>query len=61
MFECPDCDGKISRYHAAIRVCRNCRKIINSDDLLKLLKDVGLQKQTIDIVQAEIVVHEQLL
>ena len=54
MFECPDCDGKISRYSAEVRVCQNCNKIINIDDLLNLLRNLGVNKQTIKKVKADL-------
>jgi len=47
LFECPECDGKISRYHAELRVCQDCKKVINLDDLLRLLKNLGVTDQNI--------------
>ena len=47
MFECPDCNGKISRYYAELRVCQECKRIVNLDDLLRLLKNVGATEQTV--------------
>jgi len=54
MFECPDCNGKISRYSAEIRVCQNCKKIINSDDLIRLLRNLGVKEKTINEVGADL-------
>lgn len=47
LFECPDCKGKISRYYAELRVCQDCKRIVNLEDLLRLLKNVGATEQTI--------------
>jgi hypothetical protein len=47
LFECPDCKGKISRYYAELRVCHDCRRIINLDDLLRLLRNLGVTEQNI--------------
>jgi len=47
LFECPDCNGKISRYYAELRVCQECKRIVNLDDLLRLLKNVGATEQTV--------------
>jgi hypothetical protein len=47
LFECPDCNGKISRYYAELRVCQDCKRIINISDLLKLLKNLGVTDQNI--------------
>jgi hypothetical protein len=47
LFECPDCHGKISRYYAELRVCQDCKRIVNLDDLLRLLKNVGATEQTV--------------
>ena len=54
LFECPDCKGKISRYYAELRVCQDCKKVVNLDDLLRLLKNVGATEQTIRRVQADL-------
>jgi hypothetical protein len=50
LFECPDCNGKISRYYAELRVCQDCNRIVNLPDLLKLLKNLGVTDQKIRIV-----------
>lgn len=47
LFECPDCDGKISRYYAELRVCQDCKRVVNLADLLKLLKNLGVTDQNI--------------
>ena len=47
LFECPHCDGKISRYYAELRVCQDCKRIVNLDDLLRLLKNLGANEQTV--------------
>ncbi|MBN1784483.1 MAG: hypothetical protein JW815_01945 [Candidatus Bathyarchaeota archaeon] len=47
LFECPDCKGKISRYYAELRVCHDCKRIINLDDLLRLLSNLGVIEQNI--------------
>ena len=47
MFECPDCNGKTSRYSADVWVCQNCKKIHNIDKLLNLLRDLGVTEETI--------------
>ncbi len=47
LFECPDCNEKISRYYAELRVCQDCKKIVNLGDLLKLLRNLGVTEQTI--------------
>jgi len=47
LFECPDCHGKISRYYAELRVCQDCKRIVNLDDLLRLLKNLGATEQTV--------------
>jgi len=51
LFECPDCAGKISRYYAELRVCQDCKKIVNIADLLKLLKNLGVTDQNVRRVQ----------
>ena len=47
LYECPECLGKISSYYAELRVCQDCKKIVNLADLLKLLKDLGVTEQNI--------------
>jgi Fe-S oxidoreductase len=47
LFECPHCHGKISRYYAELRVCQDCKKIVNLDDLLRLLRNLGVTEQNI--------------
>ena len=54
LFECPDCHGKISRYYAELRVCQDCKKIVNAADLLKLLRELGVTEQNIRRVQANL-------
>lgn len=51
LFECPDCEGKISRYYAELRVCHDCKKIINLTDLLRLLKNLGVTEQNVRRIQ----------
>jgi hypothetical protein len=51
LFECPDCKGKISRYYAELRVCQDCKKVVNISDLLRLLKNVGVTEQNIERVR----------
>ncbi|MCJ7613674.1 hypothetical protein MUO71_02755 [Candidatus Bathyarchaeota archaeon] len=51
LFECLDCKGKISRYYAELRVCQDCKRIVNMDDLLRLLKNLGVTDQNIRRVQ----------
>jgi hypothetical protein len=51
LFECPHCHGKISRYYAELRVCQDCKRIINLDDLLRLLRNLGATEQTVRRVQ----------
>ncbi|MCW4034704.1 MAG: hypothetical protein NWF03_05010 [Candidatus Bathyarchaeota archaeon] len=50
MFECPHCNGRISRYYAELRVCQDCKHVVNLDDLIKLLKNLGVTDQTIQRV-----------
>ena len=47
MFECPNCNGKISRHSVGVRVCQDCGKIHNIDELLNLLRDLGVTEKTI--------------
>ena len=54
LFECPDCNGKISRYYAELRVCQDCKRIVNLSDLLKLLKDLGVTEQNVRRIQANL-------
>ena len=54
LFKCPDCKGKISRYYAELRVCQNCKRVVNLDDLLRLLRNVGATKQTIQRVHDDL-------
>jgi len=42
IFECPDCDEKISRYYAELRVCQDCKKVVNLSELLSLLRNLGV-------------------
>ncbi len=51
LFECPDCNGKISRYYAELRVCQDCLKIVNLADLLKLLNNLGVTEQNVRRIQ----------
>ena len=51
LFECPNCDGIISRYYAELRVCQDCKRIINIADLLKLLNNLGVTEQNVRRVQ----------
>jgi len=47
LFERPDCKGKISRYYAELTVCQDCKRIVNLDDLLRLLRNLGVTEQNI--------------
>jgi hypothetical protein len=47
LFDCPVCKGKISRYYAELRVCQDCKKIVDFSDLLRLLRDLGVPEQNI--------------
>lgn len=54
LFECPDCHGKISRYYAELRVCQECKRIVNLDELLRLLRNLGATEQTIQRVHNDL-------
>ena len=51
LYECPNCNGKISRYYAELRVCQDCKKIINVYNLLKLLTNLGVTEENIRRIQ----------
>ena len=51
LYECLDCGGKISRYYAEMRVCQDCKRIVNIDDLLKFLRELGITEQNIMRIQ----------
>jgi hypothetical protein len=57
LFECPECNGKISRYYAELRVCQHCKRIANLEDLLRLLRKLGATEQTIRKVHDELAHH----
>jgi hypothetical protein len=61
LFECPDCKGKISRYYAELRVCQDCRRIINLDDLLRLLRNLGVTEQNVRRVHDKLAYGKQYL
>jgi hypothetical protein len=54
LFECPNCNGKISRYYSELRVCQDCKRIINLDDLLRLLKNLGAAEPTVRRVHEDL-------
>lgn len=51
LFECPHCEGIISRFYAELRVCQDCKNIINIDDLLRLLKNLGVNEQNVQRIK----------
>ena len=55
MFEC-DCGGTISQYSAKIRRCKKCNRIMNIEELLKLLRELSINEKTIDEIEASLVV-----
>jgi len=59
LFECPDCHGKISRYYAELRVCQDCKRIVNLDDLLRLLRNLGATKQTVRKVHDDLAYRKE--
>jgi hypothetical protein len=54
LFECPYCNGKISRYYAELRVCQDCKRVVNIYELLKLLKNLGVAEQNIKRIQDDL-------
>jgi hypothetical protein len=54
LFESPECIGKISRYYAELRVCQDCKRIVNLENLLRLLRNLGATEQTFRRVYDEL-------
>lgn len=51
LYKCSDCDGKISRYHAELRVCQDCKKIVNLGELLNLLRNLGVTEPNVQRIE----------
>jgi hypothetical protein len=52
LFDCPVCKGKISTYYAELRVCQDCKNIVDFSDLLRLLREFGVTEQNIGRIRS---------
>ena len=47
MMKCPDCDRDSALHRATVRVCPECGRVLDAEDLFRLLKEIGVSKNTI--------------
>jgi len=58
-FVCPDCkEETLSPRSAEIKVCLKCGKLVDWQNVIKLLEKMGVQKKVIDIVRNDIVARD---
>jgi hypothetical protein len=55
MMKCPKDKVYSATYRAEVMVCPKCGRILNADQLLQLLKKLGVSKELIKQVKTEIV------
>ena len=55
MMKCSKCKVDSAAYRAEVMVCPKCGRILNADQLLQLLKKLGMSKELIKQVKTEIV------
>jgi len=58
-FECPNCRGKtLSTRSAGVKVCLNCGRIVDKEELLKLLRKLGVSDKTVEDVDSDLTAVE---
>ena len=58
-FGCPNCRGKtLSTRSAGVKVCLNCRKIVDKEGILNLLRKLGVGGETIEDVDSDLTAVE---
>lgn len=54
MRRCSKCDVEAAMHRATVYVCPNCESIVNADELYKLLKGIGMEKEVIEEVRSSL-------
>ena len=47
MMKCPDCGRDSALHRATVRVCPECGRVLDAEELFRLLKEVGVSEDTI--------------
>ena len=53
MMKCPECDVYSSMYRAVVRVCPKCGRVLDAEELFRLLETLGLTEETIEKIKKE--------
>ena len=56
--KCPKCKSDSATYRAEVRVCPQCHATLDAEQLLKLLKELGISDTVIKRIKAKIVFSE---
>jgi len=54
MMKCPKDKVDSATHRATVMVCPKCGRILNADELLRLIKKLGLSREVIEQVKKEI-------
>ncbi len=58
-FVCPDCkEETLSPRSAKVKVCLKCGKLVDWQDVINLLRKIGVQERTINRVRNDIVAKQ---
>lgn len=56
MKKCPKCNVDSAMYRATVEVCPSCGRILNAEELFKLLGELGVAKDTVNGVMRQLLV-----
>jgi Zn-finger nucleic acid-binding protein len=51
MLKCPKCGVDSAMHRATVRVCPECGRILDAEELFRLLKELGVSEDTIEKVK----------
>jgi len=54
-FECPNCRANtLSTRLVGVKVCLDCGRVVGKEDLLKMLRKLGVSDKTIEYVDSDL-------
>ena len=59
MKKCPKCNVDSAMYRATVRVCPNCGRMLDAEELFRLLGELGVAKDTIQGVKHQLLVQKR--
>jgi len=59
MKKCPKCNVDSALYRAIVEVCPNCGRMLDAEELFRLLGELGVPKDAIESVKRQLLVRKK--